>query len=627
MKKSILLVCLLILAASSTLAANTLIPLDRVPAEFAPRVDLQAALLEDEADELAGIPPRFAIPNLVEITPDTHGLWERLDDDTLVWRLQVASQDAVSLNLGFKTYFMPEGGQLRIYSADGSQSIRPFTSVDNASHGELWTPVLLSDSIVVELTIPENAVDDLQLKLDSINVGYRGFQTSVGVKSGSCNVDVVCSQGDDWRNEIPSVAVISRGGSRNCTGFMVNNTANDQRPFFMTAHHCGYSSSSAAASLVAYWNYETSSCGGTPNGSLSDFSTGAFYRASYSPSDFTLMELDSDPDPAFGVTFAGWNATGADASSAVAIHHPSVDEKRISFEDDPTTTTSYLGSTVPGNGTHVRVTDWDLGTTEGGSSGSPLFNQNHQVIGQLHGGYASCSSQTSDWYGKFSVSWTGGGTNATSLEPWLDYTGTGELSVNTLGAGGGCESDAECDDGVFCNGPETCSASGVCTPGKDPCPGEDCDEAGDVCVPLACNNNSVCDPGEDCITCPNDCIGKQNGNPNSRYCCGDGTCEKAEDSQNCAVDCGAPAACGDAVCDLSEDSCSCPGDCGPPDATETSCTNGIDDDCNGMTDCADAVCTGDTACPSCLAQDEPCTSNKDCCSNSCRGRGGSKTCL
>ena len=70
--------------------------------------------------------------------------------------------------------------------------------------------------------------------------------------------------------------------------------------------------------------------------------------AASSASDFTLLELDSDPDPAFGVTFSGWNADGADATSAVAIHHPSVDEKRISFEYQSTTTTSYLGSSVPG---------------------------------------------------------------------------------------------------------------------------------------------------------------------------------------------------------------------------------------------------------------------------------------
>ncbi|MBD3869039.1 MAG: hypothetical protein IFK94_13025, partial [Acidobacteria bacterium] len=271
--------------------------------------------------------------------------------------------------------------------------------------------------------------------------------------------------------------------------------------------------------------------------------------------------------------------------------------------------------------------DWDLGTTEGGSSGSPLYNQDHQVIGQLHGGYASCSSQTSDWYGKLSVSWTGGGTNATSLEPWLDHAGTGQTSVNTLVPGGGCGSDPECDDGLFCNGAETCNGTS-CTPGADPCPGEDCDETADVCVPVACNNNGTCDAGEDCIICPNDCIGKQNGNPNRQYCCGDDTCEKSEDSNNCAVDCGDPATCGDLVCDSPEDSCSCPGDCGAaPTSEDGLCADGVNNDCDATTDCDDGDCAGDTACDStCLDAGAVCSSNKDCCSNLCKGRGGSKTC-
>jgi len=134
------------------------------------------------------------------------------------------------------------------------------------------------------------------------------------------------------------------------------------------------------------------------------------------------------------VGFACGDATGADASRAIAIHHPNTDEKRISFENQPTTTTSYLSNPVPGDGTHVRITDWDLGTTEPGSSGSPLFNQDHRIIGQLHGGFASCSSQTSDWYGKFSVSWNAGSTAATRLKDWLDPDNTGTLQLDTLGA-------------------------------------------------------------------------------------------------------------------------------------------------------------------------------------------------
>jgi len=411
--------------------ADTLARTETVPVVQPPPLAMLTIIAEDEVRERAGLAPRFAIPSAVFITPKTDGKWERVGRDTLVWRLRVSAPGAKSLNLGFTRYFMPESGRLLLYSPDHAKVVRPFTSQDNAQHGELWTPILLGDELVIEVTVPVHAKDALRLELTSINVGYRGFEGAGILKSGVCNIDVVCPEGNDWWDEIPSVGVISTGGSTFCTGFMVNNTAQDQTPYFQTAYHCGIRSTNAA-SLVVYWNYETSTCGGTPDGSLSDFQTGSYFRAEYSTSDFTLVEMDEDPDPTWGVTFAGWDRSGADATTAIAIHHPSTDEKRISFEYDSTTITSYLGTSIPGDGTHVRVIDWDLGTTEGGSSGSPLFDQNHRVIGQLHGGYAACGNDLSDWYGRVYVSWTGGGSSATRLRDWLDPGNTGAMSVDSL---------------------------------------------------------------------------------------------------------------------------------------------------------------------------------------------------
>jgi subtilisin-like proprotein convertase family protein len=423
-------------------------PLNAVQQVVSPLGDQAALQAEDEIREAEGLAPRFAVPNAVKLTPENAGTWEEIDKELLVWRLRVTSPGALSLNLGFTRYRMPAGGRLMVYAADGMQVVRPFTDADNESHGELWTPVVLADDIVVEVTIPATKVDGMDLELGSINVGYRGFGEVMAsldddLRSGSCNVDVICPEGDDWRAEIASVGVISTGGSTFCTGFMVNNTAQDLTPYFMTANHCGVNSSNAA-SLVVYWNYENSTCrpvgssasGGPGDGSLSQFQTGSYFRASNSASDFTLVELDEDPDPAWEVSFAGWDRSGAEATTAVGIHHPNTDEKRISFEYATTQTTSYLGTTVPGDGSHVRVIDWDLGTTEPGSSGSPLFDQNHRVIGQLHGGYAACGNDESDWYGRFSVSWTGGGTSSTRLSNWLDPGGTGALTVDTISGAG-----------------------------------------------------------------------------------------------------------------------------------------------------------------------------------------------
>jgi hypothetical protein len=398
---------------------------DAVDLMMFPSLDMKQIEAEDVVRAEQGLPPRYAVPHPVLITPDADGTWEVLDESTDLWRLVVTSPGAVSINLGFDRYNMPEGGRLQVYAADGTTIVRPFTAADNETHGELWTPPVPGDKLVVEVVIPAAARDALELELTSVNLGYRGFSKfDGGDKSGSCNVDVVCPEGDDWRDEIASVGVISTGGSTFCTGFMVNNTAEDGDPLFMTADHCGIGPGNAA-SLVVFWNYETSVCGGTPDGVLSDFQTGSFHLRSYGGSDVTLVRLDDMPNPEWEVSYAGWDNSGAEATTAIAIHHPSTDEKRISFEFQPTTTTSYLGNSSPGDGTHVRVDDWDIGTTEPGSSGSPLFNQDHRVIGQLHGGYAACGNDDPDWYGKMSVSWANG------LAQYLDPLGTGATAIDT----------------------------------------------------------------------------------------------------------------------------------------------------------------------------------------------------
>lgn len=395
----------------------------------------RAALAREDLERRAqSLPPRFALPHEVLITPFTRGTFEASGPESVLWRLRIQAPGASNLNLGITRFHLPEHARLMVYSADGRAVVRPFTAADNESHGELWTPIVPGEELVVELLLPVLELDALEFELTHIGQGYRGFseRDESSEDSGSCNVDVVCPIADPWLGEIPSVGVISTGGSTFCTGFMVNNTAGDRAPLFMTANHCGIGTGNAA-SLVVYWNFETSVCGGSPDGVLTQFNTGSTHLASYSPSDFTIVLLDDDPDPSFGVAFAGWNRSGADEAGAVAIHHPNTDEKRISFEYQPTTTTSYLSSAVPGDGTHVRVADWDVGTTEGGSSGSPLFNPAHQVVGQLHGGYAACGNDLADWYGKLSVSWSGGGSPGTRLSDWLDPIGTGAVSLGTLG--------------------------------------------------------------------------------------------------------------------------------------------------------------------------------------------------
>lgn len=382
-----------------------------------------------------GEPFRYAVPHEVSLSPENSGTWESLDNGGRMWRLRLDCQDARSVSLGFEKFQIPAGATLRIYDAKGTGAALVFDNQDVKDHGQLWTPVLLTDDVVVEFVLPGWVTPDWTVNLTTVGWGYRYFGELPGDKAGDCNIDVVCPEGDDWRDEIASVGVYTVSGTWKCTGVMINNTAQDERPLFLTANHCAVDDE-AASEVVIYWNYQSVNCGDLSGGSLDQFSLGTIWLASYPGSDFTLLELEDDPDPDFEVNFAGWDRSNQVPPSAVTIHHPSTDEKSISFEDDPLTITTYLNQAVPGNSTHFRVEDWDLGTTEPGSSGAPLFNPEKLIVGQLHGGYAACGNDLADWYGRMYTSWTGGGTDTSRLSNWLDPLNLGVTSLHLLVGGG-----------------------------------------------------------------------------------------------------------------------------------------------------------------------------------------------
>lgn len=431
----------------------------RLPAEHTvdirtmPKVDVARLRAEDmrRAAKPGTAPVRFATPLAVNLTPANSGTWDELPNGDLVWRLRVESRGALSINFGFEQYAMPEGGHLLVYPAGLNRNadpglIRAFTSADNKAHGRLWTPIVPGDVAVVEAVVPKDKVRELSLRITSVNHDYVGFQSlAAGTRvqpagiSGSCNIDVVCPAGDEWRDQIRSVGAYSKLGTLWCSGSLVNNTANDQKMYFLTAHHCGMAGAAEAASIVVYWNYQNSTCrtpgsaasGQNGDGSMAQNQTGAVARATSAASDFTLLELDTPANEAFDLYWSGWDRRNIAPTGATGIHHPRVAEKRITHSSNPLQISGYFGT----GSTHLHVF-WDQpGTTEGGSSGSPIYSPEGRVIGQLHGGLASCSTSGadhSDYYGRVFTSWTGGGTDATRLSTWLDPIGTGAEFIDGL---------------------------------------------------------------------------------------------------------------------------------------------------------------------------------------------------
>ncbi|MBK6368996.1 MAG: trypsin-like peptidase domain-containing protein [Flavobacteriales bacterium] len=378
-----------------------------------PDIDLvELAAVDAVNDQDKSIPWRFGKNHAVNLDLANSGSWNTLEDGTRLWRLGIECPGALSVNFEFHDFRPAPGARVFVVDQWGGH-IGSFTSANDHGDHVLGVQSVKGSRITVEYEVPATGPIG-NLRVGQITHGYRdvfGFARALG-SSGSCNNNVICPEGDAWRDQIRSVAMITVNGSGICTGTLINNCNDDGTPYFLTANHCV---GSGVSTWVFRFNWESSSCTQNLNGPTNQTISGASLLLNSSPSDVALLQLNSTPPSSYDVFYSGWDKGTDVPTSAVGIHHPSGDIKKISFENDPLTSADYLGNA--GSGTsHWRVEDWDDGTTEGGSSGSALYNSAGRIVGQLHGGWASCSSQTADYYGRFNVSYP-------LLQSWLGSCG------------------------------------------------------------------------------------------------------------------------------------------------------------------------------------------------------------
>ncbi|MCD4749282.1 MAG: hypothetical protein K8R59_07900 [Thermoanaerobaculales bacterium] len=459
---SFLLIVPMLLIPGSASASQGLLPpgligpqLEKIqiPSFITDSVDREALLAEDAAiaDATRGIGPlRFAVAQTVSLSAVTGGEWTEIAQGWELWRLEIRSPGSLSLSSRIENFDLPPGAQMWIYDADGAQVRGPFTAGDKDRMGGLSTPIILGENMVLELMVPPHQRGLTHLEITEIYRGYRFFGEKPGAtKRGDCNINVVCPEGDAWRDQIRSVARITYpdgGYTWLCTGNLLNNTTEDDRPLFLTAGHCQITESNAHTMQV-YWNYESPTCDNFYGGSLSQFQIGATLLAEWGDAsdpgtsaygyggDVRLVELDDEPAEDFDVHFAGWDASTAIPQAVVGIHHPSGDQKSISFENDALTVTRLYDDR--GENNWLKVNDWDLGTTEGGSSGSCIFDQTSGLcVGTLSGGAAACGNNWPDWYGWIHRQWEGGGAPDSRLKDWLDPLDLGVTSLQGRDPGG-----------------------------------------------------------------------------------------------------------------------------------------------------------------------------------------------
>jgi hypothetical protein len=434
-----------------------------------------------------------AIPT--HLSPQNAGLWTSNPDGSRTWQIIISAPGAEAISYLFEQFVLHGGSSLRIQNLYG-QDVHPLlTSADVEVHQMQNAALCGGTTHLLTLTEPAYTTPS-ELYLDRIMYNYRstGYGGAEKInESDPCEVNVNCSPvGDPWQDEKRGVAriyVVEGNQVGWCSGSLVNNTAQDCKPYFLTALHCGVN---ATASNMNQWKfffrYEAPTCTNpTTVGTLANYFISGCLRIAdsgdsggNSGSDFLLVRLGNTNNENnvinnlksanFNAYWNGWNASPNPTTGGASIHHPAGDIKKISTFTGNTISTQW-GSAA---GSHWRV-NWTAntnghGVTEGGSSGSPLFDgAAGYIIGTLTGGASYCTSPNApDQYGKMSFHWTANGTTSTEqLKPWLDPANQNILvfggsadPCNPLA--GPCTASAVCDEHINTVSLNTINNSSAC---------------------------------------------------------------------------------------------------------------------------------------------------------------------
>ena len=340
----------------------------------------------------------------------------------------IIAAGAKSISVNFDQFKLPKGTELYVYSENGEMITGPVTESENNENNFWGSWVYKGEKLTFEFKTQTQDRADIKLHIASVAYGYKDIYRpkvpsgNFGT-SGSCNVNVLCPAGNGWENEQNSVALILGGsGAALCTGAMVNNTGNLTIPYFLTANHCF---DGAETNWRFFFHALSPQCTPTQNADGILF-IGSSLKARNAETDFMLLELSQLPPANSSIFAAGWSRSTTTGISGVGIHHPSGDVMKISTYTtglDRPVNNPFPSPQLPGLN-KVWVVTWSQGVTEGGSSGSPLFDQDHRIVGQLAIGPSGCGSNDQrDAYGRFENSWTGGNTNTTRLSNWLNPGG------------------------------------------------------------------------------------------------------------------------------------------------------------------------------------------------------------
>lgn len=339
---------------------------------------------------------------------------------TRVWSAAVRVAGAYRLRLHLTNVSLPPGAVFWVYPAAGTPVAFDHDLIDD--HGELYTPSVAGEMAYLELEVPQNAEASFDIS-DVLEIVPPRVTTITQSKPApadapTCLIDATCVTSStldaisDVERAVADLHYVKAGTGYVCTGALLNDKdTSTSIPYLLTANHC-FSDQSAASSLEAFWDYRTSTCGGTfPDRSTLQRTNGSQLLATSATSDFTFVKLSGIPA---GRWLLGWTTTAVPAGTVLhRISHPFPDAFSTPAPQaySSTIVNTTVGTCSGQSRSSFIYSNGGQGGVYGGSSGSPAILTGGYVVGQLFGSCgpndpsAGCDPSNATVDGAFSVTY------------------------------------------------------------------------------------------------------------------------------------------------------------------------------------------------------------------------------
>lgn len=308
------------------------------------------------------------------------GNWSVINDSVAIWTMGIRIKDADFISVIFNSLSITHGDELYIYTPSNQILMGPFTERVNSKGGLYPTDLIEDSEIIMELHHNVNESFTSQLQIESFVFGneQKGY-------TEDCFVDVNCPAGDNWgfqKNGTCQLLLLTSSGSDRpwASGVLINNTSTDYTPYVLTAAHCTQGSGANPNLWIFRFKHWRVGCGTSSeaNDATISFSGGTFIEKWFdgtNGNDIALVKMNDSPQVSDDLYFCGWDISETTPTQSILLSHPSVGAYFMKISKS---------NSVSNYGKWWKSI-WNIGGAMGGSSGAPLFNQHHLLIGIHHG--------------------------------------------------------------------------------------------------------------------------------------------------------------------------------------------------------------------------------------------------